>query len=162
MTKRKPDVLLALSAVVAMVPGWPAGVPDAAAMTKASPAAALPVLRDVVIPVRSGETVARAQRRKIEELAVRFIRGLDQRQFESDWKRLIAAEVNSGRLRSEQDVRAYLAALEESLKTVGDDAQLANMDLQQHFEHAQALLALMSKIMKMANETAMAIIRNIK
>ena len=47
------------------------------------------------------------------------------------------------------------------LTSVGDDAQLANVDLQSALQKQQQILQMMSKISKMMHDTAMATIRKI-
>ncbi len=49
----------------------------------------------------------------------------------------------------------------EAMKEVGDDAQLANMDLQNMLQKQQQTLQMMSNISKMLHDTAMAVIRKI-
>lgn len=51
--------------------------------------------------------------------------------------------------------------LERKLDSVGDDAQLANVDLQNLLQKQQQTLQMMSNISKELNDTAMAIIRKI-
>ncbi len=51
--------------------------------------------------------------------------------------------------------------LEEKLSTVGDDAQLANVDLQNALQKQQQTLQMMSNISKMVHDTAMSTIRKI-
>ncbi len=51
--------------------------------------------------------------------------------------------------------------MEESLSTVGDDAQLANIDLQSMLQKQQQTLQLMSNVSKMLHDTTMATIRKI-
>ncbi len=53
------------------------------------------------------------------------------------------------------------ARWEEKLSSVGDDAQLANVDLQNMLQKQQQTLQQMSNISKMLHDTAMAIIRKI-
>ncbi|MEC9464523.1 MAG: hypothetical protein VX834_01985 [Myxococcota bacterium] len=53
----------------------------------------------------------------------------------------------------------YVKALEDRLNSVGDDAQLANVDLQNCLQKQQQLISMMSNISKTLHETAMAIIR---
>ena len=55
----------------------------------------------------------------------------------------------------------YIQKLEEKLNSVGDDAQLANVDLQNMLQKQQQTLQMMSNIGKMLHDTAMAIIRKI-
>jgi hypothetical protein len=55
-----------------------------------------------------------------------------------------------------------IARWEDKLNTIGDDAQLANIDLQNILQKQQQLLQMLSNISKVTHETAMEIIRNIK
>lgn len=55
----------------------------------------------------------------------------------------------------------YIQGLEERLNSVGDDAQLANVDLQNILQKQQQTLQMMSNISKMLHDTAMAVIRKI-
>lgn len=55
----------------------------------------------------------------------------------------------------------YIDKLEEELSSVGDDAQLANVDLQNWLQKQQQTLQMMSNISKMLHDTAMAVIRKI-
>jgi hypothetical protein len=50
---------------------------------------------------------------------------------------------------------------EERLASLGDDAQLANVDLQNILQKQQPTLQMMSNISKMLYNTAMAVIRKI-
>ena len=56
---------------------------------------------------------------------------------------------------------AEIKNLEEHLSGVGDDAQLANIDLQNSLQKQQQTLQTMSNVSKMLHDTAMAIIRKI-
>ena len=51
--------------------------------------------------------------------------------------------------------------LEEQLSATGDDAQLANVDLQNILQKQQQTMQMMSNIAKMLHDTAMAVIRKI-
>jgi len=64
-------------------------------------------------------------------------------------------------LRSRADWEAYIEKLEELLSTIGDDAQLANIDLQNILQKQQQTLQTMSNVSKMLHDTAMAIVRKI-
>ena len=55
----------------------------------------------------------------------------------------------------------YIKDLEERLSTIGDDAQLANIDLQNMLQKQQQTLQTISNVSKMLHDTAMAIIRKI-
>ena len=54
-----------------------------------------------------------------------------------------------------------LRALEEKLNTVGDDAQLANIDLQNILQKQQQTLQMMSNVSKMLYDTATSVIRKL-
>lgn len=54
-----------------------------------------------------------------------------------------------------------IAKWEEHLNSVGDDAQLANVDLQNILQKQQQTLQMMSNISKMLHDTAMSVIRKI-
>lgn len=73
--------------------------------------------------------------------------------------------VNSDRVANNQmtktELEAYVKNLEEKLNSVGDDAQLANVDLQNMLQKQQQTLQTMSNISKMLHDTAMAVIRKI-
>jgi hypothetical protein len=61
-----------------------------------------------------------------------------------------------------ESLDAVLAELEERLNTLGDDGQLANLDLQNILQKQQQALQMMSSISKSSHDTMMAIIRNLK
>ena len=56
----------------------------------------------------------------------------------------------------------YIGCLEQNLSSVGDDAQLANMDLQNALQEQNQLLQTISSISKTLHDTANAIISNIR
>jgi hypothetical protein len=62
---------------------------------------------------------------------------------------------------SKEQMESYISDLEQQLSTLGDDAQLANIDLQNCLQKQQQTLQLMSNISKMMHDTAKAIIRRI-
>jgi hypothetical protein len=62
---------------------------------------------------------------------------------------------------SEEQLRADIAIWEEQLQSVGEDAQLNNIELQNLMQKQQQTLQILSNVLKMLHETAMAIIRNI-
>lgn len=55
----------------------------------------------------------------------------------------------------------YLNELEKELQTAGDDAQLANVDLQNMMQKQQQTLQQLSNISKVLHDTAMSIVRKI-
>jgi len=56
---------------------------------------------------------------------------------------------------------AYIRGWEEKLNTVGDDAQLANVDLQNILQKQQQTLQMLSNISKLLYDTATSVIRKI-
>ncbi len=66
-----------------------------------------------------------------------------------------------GRRQELAEIDEKIKALEEKLDATGDDAQLADVDLQQVLREQQATLQLLSTISKGLHDTAMSIIRKI-
>ncbi|MGA3160962.1 MAG: hypothetical protein ABSC77_07070 [Terracidiphilus sp.] len=58
-------------------------------------------------------------------------------------------------------LKALVNQMEGALNTVGDDSQLANVDLQNILQHQQQTLQTLSDIEKLMNDTAMSVIRHI-
>jgi hypothetical protein len=54
-----------------------------------------------------------------------------------------------------------IASIEEKLNTVGDDSQLANIELQNVLQKQQQCVQMISNISKMMQDTAMGVIRKI-
>jgi hypothetical protein len=59
------------------------------------------------------------------------------------------------------DKAQFLTVLQQKLDSVGDDAQLANCDLQQSLQNQQQTLQMLSTISQMVNDTSMAMTRKI-
>ena len=64
-------------------------------------------------------------------------------------------------LNTQGELEDYIDGLEQQLAMVGDDAQLANIDLQNALQKSQQSLQTMSNVSKMLHDTAMAVIRKI-
>ncbi len=75
--------------------------------------------------------------------------------------KLVTLKGQNNALNSEPAWENYLDDLEEKLATVGDDAQLANIDLQNALQKQQQTFQTLSNVSKMLHDTAMAIIRKI-
>jgi hypothetical protein len=60
-----------------------------------------------------------------------------------------------------RDLKLYIKDLEEQLSTIGDDARLANIDLQNMLQKQQQTIEMMSNISKVLHDTALAVIRKI-
>jgi len=61
--------------------------------------------------------------------------------------------------RTTEQLDVYIKGLEDKMNGIGDDAQLANVDLQNELQKQQQLLQMMSNISKMLHETALAVVR---
>ena len=59
------------------------------------------------------------------------------------------------------DLSARIKALEDKLNAIGDDSQLANVDLQNELQKQQAILQAMSLISKIVYDTAIGVIRKL-
>jgi len=59
------------------------------------------------------------------------------------------------------EIDAYLTATARHLDTLGDDAQLANVDLQHVLQKQQQTLQMLGTISKLLHDTAMAVVRKI-
>ena len=107
-------------------------------------------------------------------------RAYHRKSWEDDWKKLIARlfTEHSDSLESEvaqalglpdkippygyntpDDLDALLEKWDEKLQSVGDDAQLANIDMQNMLQKQQQTMQMMSQISKMLHDTAMTVIR---
>lgn len=92
--------------------------------------------------------------RELEEFARRV-------QDQEDKKKQLRSQILDVRARRADELQqsARITALEEELASVGDDAQVANLDLQNKLQQLQHTLQTMSSVSKMLHDTAMAIIR---
>jgi DNA-directed RNA polymerase specialized sigma24 family protein len=86
---------------------------------------------------------------------------LNQSYLESSrYLQIYAEEVNYyNRIRKE--IRDRIKKLHEKLNSVEDDAQLADIDLQNALQKQQQTIQMLSNISKMLSDTAMAVIRKI-
>lgn len=64
-------------------------------------------------------------------------------------------------IKTREKLEEYIDELEETLQTVGDDSQLANVDMQNMLQKQQQALQMISNISKQLHDTAMAVIRKI-
>jgi Mg2+ and Co2+ transporter CorA len=55
---------------------------------------------------------------------------------------------------------AYVQGLEDNVNSLGDDAQMQQIDLQDALQKNQQTLQMMSNLLKVLHDTAMAVIRN--
>ena len=60
-----------------------------------------------------------------------------------------------------EQLEAEMKTWEEKLNSIGDDAQLANVDLQNMLQKQQQTLQMMSNISKMLHDTSMSVIRKL-
>lgn len=101
-------------------------------------------MRDDLKEMLSASDSLHKKLKKVEKSAKRLRR---------DWKHHLAVV---------SDFESYIQDYEEKLSTIGDDAQLANLDLQNSVQKMTQTLQMMSTISKQMHDTAMNIIRNIK
>ena len=73
----------------------------------------------------------------------------------------IPAQVPPQDVKTPEDLDAAIKQWEEELQSIGEDAQLANVDMQNMMQKQQQSLQLMSGISKMLHDTAMDVIRKI-
>lgn len=96
----------------------------------------------------------------------------DKVRFYNNMKKQIRAQIQEARaqisrsrstegLTTHVEWEAKIRSLEEQLSAVGDDAQLANLDLQATLQKQQQMIQAASNVSKMLHDTAMAIIRKI-
>ena len=78
-------------------------------------------------------------------------------EFFNNQKRAMRGEIS----RIRESTEKYISSLEEALDDIEDDAQLANVDLQNLLQKQQQTMHQMSSICKMLHDTAMAVIRKI-
>ena len=69
---------------------------------------------------------------------------------------------NAGMVETEQERQDYVRYLEDKLNAVGDDAQLANKDLQNAMQLGTQFIQQLSNISKLLNDSAMDVIKNMK
>ena len=60
-----------------------------------------------------------------------------------------------------EDIKNAIDTAEEKLNSIGDDAQLANIDLQNMLQKQQQTIQMLSNVSKVLHDTAMAVIRKI-
>lgn len=65
-------------------------------------------------------------------------------------------------LTTTDEVREAIAQWEEDLNTMGDDSQLANVDLQSTLQKQQQMLQMLSNLSKQLHDTAKSVIQNIR
>ncbi len=80
--------------------------------------------------------------------------------FQKKYGRELKAQLKRNK-ESLNKVKREIGKMEETLSGIGDDAQLANIDLQNMLQKQQQTLQTMSNVSKMLHDTAMAIIRKI-
>lgn len=81
--------------------------------------------------------------------------------IDPDTGRPVSVGSSSQSITTKGELEDQIKKLEERLNSVGDDAQLANVDLQNMLQKQQQTLQMMSNISKMLHDTAMSIIRKI-
>jgi len=80
-------------------------------------------------------------------------------QYFNEKKKRLRAQIEEARAQKWQ--ASQIASMEAVLATVGEDAELANIDLQNQLQKQQQTLQTMSNVSKMLHDTAMAVVRKI-
>jgi hypothetical protein len=111
-------------------------------------------------PVSPGARIQPSQQRVIVVELAEIGRGLaadpGSREALARWSALVEGELRAGR----DPTRLIPRILEDAqLESMGDDAQLANVDLQNTLQKQQQTLQTLSNISKALHDTAMAVIR---
>ncbi|MEE8408260.1 MAG: hypothetical protein V3T05_01520 [Myxococcota bacterium] len=73
--------------------------------------------------------------------------------------RAVPATGSPKQIRTIEQMETYIEELESNLNSIGDDAQLANVDLQNALQKQQHTLQMLSNMAKMLHDTAMSIVR---
>ena len=60
------------------------------------------------------------------------------------------------------EMEKYINLMEEQLSSIGDDAQLANIDLQNMLQKQQQTIQMLSNVSKVLHDTGLAVIRKIR
>jgi Mg2+ and Co2+ transporter CorA len=75
--------------------------------------------------------------------------------------RKVAVSIDDCSSEAKNSLAAYIKKVEDDLKGQGDDAQLANIDLQNQLQKQQQMVQMLSNVSKVLHDTAMAVIRKI-
>lgn len=75
--------------------------------------------------------------------------------------RKVAVSIDDCGSEAKKSLDDYIKKAEENLRGHGDDAQLANIDLQNQLQKQQQMVQMMSNVSKLLHDTAMAVIRKI-
>lgn len=101
-------------------------------------------------------------------IALKIIQGS---KWETDWSKLVSQVYTDlgmpskvppeGIVDLKEEIEDAIREMEERLSTIGDDAQLANLDMQSILQKQQQTMQMMSQISKLLHDTAMSTIRKI-
>ncbi len=101
-------------------------------------------VRKISQQMKQGKEGLRVQQKSVEKLAGK-----------------IKLTMTSVQLTTPEAAESYIEELEKTLSSVGDDAQLANIDLQNKLQQQQQTLQTISNVSKMIHATALSILRKI-
>ncbi|MFW3147225.1 MAG: hypothetical protein ACMUIE_10495 [Thermoplasmatota archaeon] len=73
----------------------------------------------------------------------------------------LSYHIRSKQIETKDDLDQHIKDLEEELNTIGDDSQLANIDLQNMLQKQQQTIQMLSSVSKVLHDTALAVIRKI-
>ncbi|MEX0628325.1 MAG: hypothetical protein WEB63_01650 [Cucumibacter sp.] len=117
-------------------------------------------LRFYAEKVKAYNEMKQAIRDELERIRAHACRGENCPPFQTN-ARALQTSFGSAFLTRQSQIATYQAELEAQLEAIGDDAQLANVDLQSILQRQQQTLQMISNISKQLYDTAMAAIRNI-
>lgn len=120
--------------------------------------------------VNTNENVIYFQKKYIKQLKTQlkcnrellsFVeREISKNRLEKKYSKQLKVKLKRNK-KSLNSVKKEIMKWEEKLSSIGDDAQLANIELQNMLQKQQQTLQTMSNVSKMLHDTAMAIIRKI-
>ena len=112
--------------------------------------------------------LTRPQQAQYEKIFTMIIDAKPISEIETEWKffveditRLLPPGSHFSKTEHMEALDEIIENLEEQLASTGDDAQLANIDLQSELQKQQQTIQTMTNVSKMMHDTAMALIRKI-
>jgi hypothetical protein len=137
------------------------------------------LLRKQDIVRRSISKVPSSQQIKVmQTIAAAYAKSLNRSALRHRWTGFIRNEKRRGRISSQKETKILVNVMDRYIRTqlqtrqfalartrmapsnTGEDAQLANLELQKSLQQLQQTLQVMSNISKMLHDSAMSVIRN--
>ena len=106
------------------------------------------------------EILKAKQLNDLQQISFMIRRGDSTSTIMANWERFLADPQMDLKGMKQEDAKTLVEEVIEAIeKSVGDDAQLANADMQNKLQKQQQTLQMVSKISKMMRDTAMSVIR---